>query len=131
MYRAGLESVPGLILPPEKEWAKNVYWMYSVLLTDDFGMPRDELMSELAKRGIETRALFIPMHLQPAFLEIGLFRGETYPVAEELGERGLYLPSGSGLGEEQIDFVCKAIQEISRGAGQQAPATMRTLEDPC
>jgi perosamine synthetase len=131
LYRSGLEGVPGVVLPPEKDWAKNVYWMYSVLITEEFGMARDDLMAELAKKGIETRALFIPMHLQPALLARGLFAGETYPVAEELGERGLYLPSGSGLEEEQIDFVCKAVQEISRRTGRRSPASMQTSEDHC
>ena len=33
--------------------AKNVYWMYSILIEDEFGMSRDELMLELEKKGIE------------------------------------------------------------------------------
>ena len=114
LYNSRLKDVPGITLPPEKEWAKNVYWMYSILIEDEFGMSRDELMVRLREGGIDTRTFFIPMHHQPAFLNMGLFEGERYPVAERLGERGLYLPSSSGLKEEEIEYICDAIKEITQ-----------------
>ena len=112
LYNKLLEDVEGVRLPVEKEWAKNVYWMYSIIIEDDFGMSRDELMKELAKRGIETRTFFIPMHQQPVFQKMGLFKGERYPVAEEISRKGMYLPSSSGLKEEEIEFIVNAIKEI-------------------
>lgn len=112
LYNSLLKAIEGIKLPPEKEWARNVYWMYSILIEEGFGMSRDELMERLREEDIETRAFFIPMHQQPAFQNMGLFQGESYPVAEELGEGGLYLPSGSGLREEQIDYVATAIKLI-------------------
>lgn len=112
LYNSLLKDVEGVRLPPEKRWAKNVYWMYGILIEDSFGATRDELMERLKDRGIETRAFFIPVHQQPAFVKMGLFRGEGYPVAEVLSREGLYLPSGSGLTEEQIQEVCGAIREI-------------------
>jgi len=113
LYNSRLKDVPGITLPPEKEWAKNVYWMYSILIEDEFGMSRDELMERLKERGIETRTFFIPMHEQPAFLNLGLFKGERYPVAERLGKQGLYLPSSSGLRKEDINYICQVIKEVS------------------
>ena len=112
LYNSLLKDIEGIRLPPEREWAKNVYWMYGILIQDSFGATRDELMERLRDRGIETRAFFIPVHQQPAFVKMGLFRGESYPVAEMLSRKGLYLPSGSGLTEEQIQEVCGAIREI-------------------
>ena len=113
LYNSRLKDVPGITLPPEKEWAKNVYWMYSILIEEnEFGMSRDELMERLKERGIETRTFFIPMHQQPAFLNIGLFKGEKYPIAEELSEKGLYLPSSSGLKEEEIKYICATTKDI-------------------
>jgi len=114
LYNGKLKDIPGLILPPEKGWARNVYWMYSILTQDEFGVSRDELMNKLADEGIQTRTSFIPMHQQPVFRNMALFRGESYPVAEALSERGLYLPSGSGLTKEQIDFICEVIRRIQR-----------------
>jgi perosamine synthetase len=117
LYNKYLEGVEGVTLPVEKEWAKNVYWMYSILIEDAFGMSRDELMNKLEKKGIETRTFFIAMHEQPVFLNRGLFKfkGESYPIAEELARKGLYLPSSSGLKEDEIKYICEEIKEIKEG----------------
>jgi perosamine synthetase len=93
-----------------------VDWMYSILIEDEFWTNRDELMNKLEKRGIETRTFFIPMHAQPVFQNMGLFKfkGESYPVAEELARKGLYLPSSSGLKKEEIRYICDAIKDIDK-----------------
>lgn len=111
LYNIRLSDIPGIRLPAEKDWAKNVYWMYAIVLEDEFGIGRDELMAHLKERGIGTRTFFHPIHQQPVFQKMGMFLGERYPVAEELSVRGLYLPSGSGLTEGQIDEVCQAVRE--------------------
>ena len=112
LYNSLLKDIGGIRLPVEKGWAKNVYWMYSILIEDEFGISRDELTHRLAEKGIETRTFFIPMHWQPVFVNMGLFKRESYPIAEELSQRGLYLPSSSGLSEEEIGYICGAIKEI-------------------
>jgi len=117
LYNRLLKGVPGVTLPVEKKWAKNVYWMYSIVIENEFGMSRDDLMAFLRQKGVDTRTFFIPMNVQPAFKNMGLFEGEHYPVSEMLAERGLYLPSGSGLTEEQISTVCEAVRQarVSKG----------------
>lgn len=120
LYNSLLKDIGGIRLPVEKGWAKNVYWMYSILIEDEFGISRDELTHRLAEKGIETRTFFIPMHWQPVFVNMGLFRGENHHVAEELSQRGLYLPSGSGLSEEQIRRVCEVIKEIKEEKQEDA-----------
>lgn len=112
LYNSGLKDIQGIKLPTEKEWAKNVYWMYSILVENGFGITRDELMKRLGEKGIETRTFFIPCHQQPAFRKIGLFQGEVYSVAEELSTKGLYLPSGSGLSPAEIEYICDMVKEI-------------------
>jgi len=115
LYNSYLKEIDGLTLPIEKKWAKNVYWMYSILVEGDFGISRDKLMDKLIERGIETRTFFIPMHKQPVFHKMDLFKGECYPVAQEIAKKGLHLPSGSSLKEEEIRYICDAIKDI-RGA---------------
>jgi len=112
LYNEKLKDVKGVTLPVEKDWAKNVYWMYSIVIEDEFGLSRDEFAQKLHEKEIETRTFFVPMHKLPAFLNIGLFENESYPVAEEIGKKGLYLPSGSGLTLEQIEYICETIREI-------------------
>lgn len=108
-YTSLLREIPGLTLPVQESWARNVYWMYGVLVEDEFGITRDELRRCLAEQGIETRTFFIPMHLQPIYYED--YRGERYPVAEDLCRRGLYFPSASSLTQREIEFVVQAVRE--------------------
>lgn len=109
-YNRLLQEVDGLVLPPEAHWAKSVYWMYSVLLKEKFGIDRDALASRLREHGIDSRPFFYPIHLQPAYSS--LYHGGIYPVSERLCKEGINLPSGNGLTEEQVSQVCKAIIAI-------------------
>lgn len=109
-YTSKLKDIKGIITPPEKSWAKNVFWMYGIIITDEFGMSRDEFRSRLAKHGIETRTFFIPMHLQPIYYK--QYKGQSYPRAEELCKRGLYLPSSSKLTKDDIDFIVETIKNL-------------------
>jgi perosamine synthetase len=103
-YNQRLAEVPGLTLPPEMAWAENVYWMYSVIIEDEFGPTRDEVQARLREAGIETRPFFYPLHTLPMYNT-----GQSLPVAEDLGRRGLNLPSSATLTPEQIDFVCDTL----------------------
>jgi perosamine synthetase len=118
-YTQLLRDVEGLRLPVERPWARNVYWMYGVIVEDGFGCSRDDLMRELSKRGVETRTFFIPMHEQPLFHRHGLFRNEQYPIASDIGRRGLYLPSSTGLTQEEIAYVVDAVRDVQREARQR------------
>lgn len=111
LYNHLLKEVSGVTLPPEETWAKNVYWMYTVLIDkDEFGVSRDSLMRKLGKRGIDTRSIFYPIHFQPPYRSE--FEGERYPIAEDLSRKGVNLPSGNTLTKEQVNQVAEAIQSI-------------------
>lgn len=113
LFNEALSEVPGLTLPPEADWAKNVYWMYSLLIAEDeFGMSRDELADYLKDQGIDTRPFFYPIHLQPLYEQH--FKGESYPVAEELSNKGINLPSGNELTEAQVHYIVEAIKSAPR-----------------
>ena len=86
--------------------------MYGIELRDEAGMDNQELARRLKEKGVDTRPFFIGMHEQPVFHKMGLFKDERYPVAERLARRGLYLPSGLALREEQIDTVSQALRDI-------------------
>lgn len=111
-YERLLKGVRGITLPVEKKWARNVYWMYSVLIEEDFGLSRDEFIIRLRENGVDTRTFFIPVHQQPVFSQNQEFPNGSFPVSEELSRKGLYLPSGLALTEDQIHTVCEKIKEI-------------------
>jgi len=109
LYTARLKDVPGITTPPEADWAENVFWMYGILVDEvAYGMNRDQLRRVLADHGIETRTFFIPMHCQPVYWE--MFKGQRFPVAEELCSRGFYLPSSSSLSPVEIDYITDVIR---------------------
>jgi len=112
-YNCRLHGIPGIRTPAEAPWAKNVYWMYGIMVDEaEYGMSRDALRQVLADRGIETRTFFIPMHCQPVYWQ--QFKGERYPVAEDLCKRGFYLPSASSLSIDEIEYVTDVIRNAAK-----------------
>jgi len=109
-YYERLRGIQGLILPVEKEWAKSVYWMFSVILDNGISLSRDRVMEALREQGIETRPFFYPMHTLPPYQE--LTARDKFPVANRLGARGINLPTWAGLQKEDVNFVCDTLIEI-------------------
>jgi len=112
-YTALFSDLPAVQLPLAKtDYADNIYWVYGLVLGEAHGMSAEEAMSRLADKQIGTRPFFCPMHMQPVLRRMGLFEGERYPVAENLYQRGFYIPSGLGLTESQIDEVSQAVRNV-------------------
>ena len=114
-YTEMLKNITGIKTPIEKEWAKNVYWMFAIELSEDLGINAAQMAQQLSEKGIATRPFFLGLHEQPVFHEMGLFVDEQYPVAERIARQGLYLPSGHTLTDEQINYICDAIESIIHG----------------
>lgn len=115
-YRRRLAGHPQMVLPVERDYARNVYWMYHILLTGDAGGRRREVMRYLSERGVETRENFLPYNMQRIFIERGLTRADECPVANDVGARGFYLPSTPSLSDDDLDYVCDnllaALQQV-------------------
>ncbi len=111
-YRQELSAIPALEHPPEMPWARSIFWMYGIVLGEQWGLDAAELGVRLSAQGIETRPFFVGMHRQPALLKRGLFPQAHYPVTDRLSRFGLYLPSGLGATEAQLAQVCEALRRI-------------------
>lgn len=112
-YTTQLKDAAALQLPlVQTEYAENIYWVFGVVLDDAIPFDAEEAMKRLAAAGIGTRPFFWPMHEQPVFGEMGLFTGESYPVAERLARRGFYLPSGLALTGQQMERVAAVVREV-------------------
>jgi perosamine synthetase len=106
-YNSLLNRSKGVILPTEEEYAKNVYWMYSILIENEYGIDRDTLMKRLREKDIDSRPFFYPVHKMP------FFEGsQDYPVAEDLSKRGINLPSSVKLRKDQIERIVDIIKSI-------------------
>ncbi len=114
-YNGLLADIPGLALPVEKDWARNVYWMYAVVVEKEFGMSRDQLIAGLKRRGVDTRTFFCPMNQQPCLQVLPGFKNVPCPVADRIWESGLYLPSTYTLTEVQLRKVADALRDLQAG----------------
>jgi perosamine synthetase len=111
-YQDLLKGLPGMQQPLARtDYAENVYWVYGMVIDDDRPFDAKEAMTRLAAKGIGTRPFFWPIHEQPVLRAMGLFEGESYPVAERLARRGFYVPSGIAITEAQIDRVAATLFE--------------------
>lgn len=111
-YAAALHDLPFLQLPQEKEWARSVYWMYAVLLDEDAPFDAHSFAWRLRERGIDTRPFFAGLHQQPALRAKGISVSQDFPVTDAISKRGLYLPSGLTLTEDDVRTVAQAVREV-------------------
>jgi pyridoxal phosphate-dependent aminotransferase EpsN len=109
-YADAFRGLPGVVMQPEAPWGKSTRWL-SCLTVDPAlaGTDRERVRLALEKADIECRPLWKPMHLQP------VFRGAEHVgrgVSDRLFERGLCLPSGSGMADAERARVI----DVVRGA---------------
>lgn len=111
-YTELLRGIPAVQLPqPRTGFADNVYWVYGIVLQPEMAGDAAEVCRRLAGEGVGTRPFFWPMHEQPVLLRRGL-AGGSLPVAERLGRRGFYLPSGLALTDAQIERSAAALRRV-------------------
>lgn len=105
-YRSLLANTPIVFHNQVGENVYHSYWMCSILTSD--AKERDALRTHLENQGIETRPLFYPAHTMPMYSA----QYQRHPVAENIGWRGVNLPSYPGLKQEEIEFICKEIKNF-------------------
>jgi perosamine synthetase len=106
LYQEGLKGIQGFQLPLDKtDFSENIYWIFGLIAeSEDL---KNQTVELLNKNEIGTRPFFWCMHEQPVFRKMGLFKGENYPVAENMARCGFYLPSGLALKSNEILKVCE------------------------
>ncbi len=113
LYTELLSDIPCLQLPVMRtNYADNIYWVYGLVLKDEAPFDASEAMRRLRQHQIGNRPFFWPMHEQPVFQKMGLFAGESCPVAERIARRGFYIPSGIALTDEQMERVADVLKKV-------------------
>ena len=111
-YNLKLKNLKNIQLPLNKtSYAKNIYWVYGVVLKNKKKLAKNYI-NILKKEGIDCRPFFCPMHLQPVFKKMKLFKNQKFPVSEELFRRGFYLPSGIGTTENEMKIVVAKMKKV-------------------
>ncbi|MBW9155770.1 LegC family aminotransferase [Clostridium tagluense] len=107
-YNEFLGEAHGITLPIEKGNVENCFWLYSILVEEEYGITRDELIQKLSEEKIEARPFFMPIHGMPPYSDCT--HGDL-SVTKELYARGINLPSSVGLKKEDIEAVCNIIKK--------------------
>lgn len=92
-------------LPPRKAGYDSTYWLYSILVADE--AERDRLLEHLQKSGVGARALWRPLHVQPAYAGS---RAVGSGIGTALFERGVSLPSSTHLTRSDQATVIDAVR---------------------
>lgn len=109
LYNDLLKDVKGISLLKEVDYVNNCYWLYSILVEDDFRMSRDELLQVLKENGIQARPFFLPVHdMKPYYGS----RCGNMDVTMDIINKGINLPSSVSLKEEEVELICKIIKGV-------------------
>ncbi|HEX7523421.1 MAG TPA: aminotransferase class I/II-fold pyridoxal phosphate-dependent enzyme [Candidatus Deferrimicrobium sp.] len=109
-YRKALGDLPGISFMPTAGYGEPNYWLTCILIDPArFGATRENIRLALEKENIESRPLWKPMHLQPAFKDCRVRDGS---VSEGIFRDGLCLPSGTALTDVQLERVAGIIRAV-------------------
>lgn len=110
LYRGGLADVEGIgFMPWDDRGEPNGWLTVATLDPQVIGVNPHELCEALADQEIEARPAWKPMHLQPVFEGVPVVGGH---VAEDIFARGVCLPSGSAMGDSDVERVVAAIRDL-------------------
>jgi pyridoxal phosphate-dependent aminotransferase EpsN len=111
-YQQRLGQLPGVSFMPEASYGRSNRWLTVVLFdAETFGSTADDVRRALEAKNIESRPVWKPLHLQPAFAGC---RARGGRVAQQLFQTGLCLPSGSSLTSHELSRVCECIEACSK-----------------
>lgn len=108
IYNKLLKDIKGIRLPIEKEGCKNVYWLYSVIVEEEYYIDRDKLIKKLKDNGVDSRPFFMPVHKMPPYKDC---RHGDMRVTDEVAMRGINLPSSVGIKTDDISFICNLLRK--------------------
>jgi dTDP-4-amino-4,6-dideoxygalactose transaminase len=116
-YTARLAGIPGIRVQRIAAGDRSSFKDFSiVVIPEEFGATRDELVAFLTSRGIETRNYYVPpVHRQRAYRDIGARFDAILPVTDWISERVTSLPIWTGLADADVDYVSRCIAELAAG----------------
>ena len=112
-YSKKLKNNKNIIIQKSStSYAKNIYWVFGVIIRSKDKKKRDYIQKQLLKKGIETRPFFWPMHKQTIFKKLGYFKNQKFKNSEYLSTNGFYLPSGINLKKSDLEYIAKELNKI-------------------
>lgn len=113
-YEERLAEIPGVESPTLQPSTTTMSWFVYVVRFDP-EIDRMHVVDTLNARGVPSRPYFVPIHLQPYFVERYGYREGDFPIVEDLGRRSLALPFSGVMQEGEVDEVCRALRKAVKG----------------
>ncbi len=111
-YQEALSQLPGLSFLDDPPGVRSNAWLTTLTIDPEaLGVDREAIRLHLGADDIESRPVWKPMHMQPAFARCPSFGGA---VSERLFRDGLCLPSGSSLTESDLERIASRILSVPR-----------------
>lgn len=110
-YNKNLENIKGIEILKEKENIKGGYWLYSILVNEEYLLTRDELIIALSERGIQSRPFFMPVHNMPMYKA---YKKGDMSISNRIYKMGINLPSSVGITKNELNQVINCIKENSK-----------------
>jgi len=108
-YNRMLGDLPGIEFMPELVVGRGTRWLTCITIDPDiFGTDRETVRLALEEKNVESRPVWKPMHMQPVFADAQVIGGS---VSEGLFEKGLCLPSGTGMTKGDLQRVVNIVRE--------------------
>jgi perosamine synthetase len=108
-YLEDLDGVQGLSWQVEQPWARHVYQFFTVVLDSAMDVDRKDIIAHMQTRGVEGRPVVYPMHVLPPYADDA--RGQSFPVADRISQRGINLPTSANLTREDVRRVTESLVE--------------------
>ncbi|WP_280524591.1 DegT/DnrJ/EryC1/StrS family aminotransferase [Sutcliffiella horikoshii] len=112
-YYDELSPLPGFYFMPELEGTRTNRWLTALTINEEeAGVTVQELLGQLAENNIEARPVWKPLHLQPLFTSATYYpHSNEVSISDVLFNKGICLPSGSNLTEEEQFRIINIIKE--------------------
>ncbi|MDP9093375.1 MAG: DegT/DnrJ/EryC1/StrS family aminotransferase [Actinomycetota bacterium] len=109
-----LAGTAGIVLPPRPTVGRHAWHLYVIRVLPEYGRTRDQLVAELAGRGVGTSVHFIPVHRFGHFRRLLGDQESRLPVAERMADQLLSLPLHPQLADSDVDYVAEQIRDLCR-----------------
>jgi perosamine synthetase len=112
-YRELLKDLDFIQLPAsQNNFSENHYWVFGLVLKNEFKNRAKDIMKVLRNQGIETRAFFQGLHRQPVLEKYSYANQENLRISENLSASGFYIPNGLNIKMEQQIIVAEKIANL-------------------
>ncbi|MFQ6054484.1 MAG: DegT/DnrJ/EryC1/StrS family aminotransferase [Methanosarcinales archaeon] len=106
-----LKHIKGIITPFIKDNCKHVFHQYTIRVTEDFGISRDQLVKILNNKGIGTGVYYpIPIHKQPLYQKLGY--KDSIPISEKVAKQVISLPIHPKITKKDLDYISEIIKKL-------------------